>query len=62
MNEKMRNKGFVFHHSDWYVKGFLYLRFSFECIEVKTVNENNKSHYFKNDELDLVLSYFKNFT
>ena len=62
MNDKMRNKGFVFHHNDWYIKGFLYLRFSFECIEVKTISENNKSMFFGGDDLDLVLSYFKNFT
>lgn len=61
MNEKMRNKGFVFHHNDWYVKGFLYLRFSHQAIEVKTINENNKSMFFDNKDLDLVLNYFKNF-
>jgi len=61
MRKIIERKGFVFHHNDWFCKGFVYLRIIENQIEVKTISINYKSTYFKLSEesIDEILLYFK---
>jgi len=61
MRKYIERKGFVFHHNDWFCKGFVYLRIIKGQIEVKTVDLNNKSTFFdlSTKSIDEITLYYK---
>ncbi len=60
MKDFFRDYGFVKKDNDWYHRGFVFLRFKKNQIEVKTINEGNKSIFFNHNDMSLIMSYYKN--